>query len=129
MTTIRISAAHRDALYEHILGRLSGINDLWLAVKTEDYDAATRLGREYSDDLRLVLDDLGWGDGPGRTIELTTPPDVLRRVFGRLRDTAASQRLSEESEWAELRAFVERNELVTEASEAVLADLDAGELA
>jgi hypothetical protein len=36
---------------------------VWLAVSHKNYDAADRLGREYSDDLRLVLDDLGWGEG------------------------------------------------------------------
>lgn len=124
MTKIKISAAHRDALYDQILDRLSGIGDVWLAVFAEDYEAATQLGREYSDDLRLLLDDLGWGKGQGRSIELTAPPDVLRRVFDRLRATAASQQLSEESELAEFSAFVERNQLVAEACETVLAGLD-----
>jgi hypothetical protein len=125
MTTIKISAAHRDALYDQILDRLSGIGDVWLAVSAKDYEAATRLGREYSDDLRLLLDDLGWGDGPGRSIALSAPPDVLRRVFSRLRETAASQRLSEEPAWAEVREFEDRNRLVTEACETVLGELDA----
>lgn len=123
MTRIRISGAQRDALYEHILSRLSGIGDVWLAVSEEDFETATRLGREFSDDLRLLLDDLGWGDHAGDEIELTAPPDVLRRIFSRLQKLAASQRLSEESEWAEMRAFVERNALVAEACEVVLAGL------
>jgi hypothetical protein len=76
-----------------ILDRLSGIEDIWLAASTERYETADRLGREYSDELRLLLDDLGWGDGPeAQTVELTTAPDVLRRVFGRLRDTVAEER-------------------------------------
>jgi hypothetical protein len=37
-----------------------------------------------------VLDDLGWGSGPGGAVELTAPPDVLRRVFSRLRDAVVS---------------------------------------
>jgi hypothetical protein len=127
MTKIRISAAHRDALYDQILDRLSGIGDVWLAVAAEEYETATRLGREYSDDLRLLLDDLGWGDGLGRGIELTAPPDVLRRVFDRLGAAAAGQRLSEETELAEFRAFAERNQLVAEACEMVLAGLDGNE--
>ena len=127
MTTIEISAAHRDALYDQILIRLSGIGDVWLAVLAEDFDTASRLGREYSDDLRLLGDDLGWGEGHARSIELTAPPDVLRRVFRRLRETAASQRQSEEPEWAEIRELQHRNLLVTEACETVLAGLDASE--
>src|SRR5215475_10649500 len=97
---IRLSAAHRDALYEQIVDRLSGIGDVWLAAAAGDFTTADRLGREYTDDLRLVLDDLGWGHGPGRTIELTAPPDVLQRVASRLQDSAAGQRRSEEPEWA-----------------------------
>lgn len=121
--TLRISAAHRDALYEQILDRLSGIGDVWLKVDSGDYEAATKLGEEYADHLRLILDDLGWGEGPGRSIELSAPPDVLRRVFNRLLATAAGQRLSEEPEWAETREQEERIRLVTEACETVLADL------
>lgn len=121
----RISAAHRDALYEQIVERLSGIGDICLSVCSENYEAARRLGMEYSDELRLVSQDLGWGRGPGRSIDLTTPPDVLRRVFSRMREIAASQRASEEPEWIEARDLEERNRLVTEACQHVLAGLDA----
>jgi hypothetical protein len=73
---VTISHAQRDAVYDRILDRLSGIEDIWLAASGERYETADRLGREYSDELRLVLDDLGWGDGPGvEAIELTTEPD------------------------------------------------------
>ncbi len=90
---VTITAEQRDALYDRILNRLSGIDDVWMAASSADYDTADRLGREYSDELRLVLDDLGWGDGPGgEAIELTTEVDVLRRVFGRLRDSTAGER-------------------------------------
>ncbi len=123
---IRISAAHRDALYEQILDRLSGIGDVWLAASVEDFETAGRLGREYSDDLRLLLDDLGWGSGPGRTIELTTPSDVLRRIVKRLQASAIGQRESEEPDWARARALEEHNRLVVEACEEVLAGLEAG---
>jgi hypothetical protein len=121
---IRISAAHRDALYQQVAEHISGIGDVWLAVAAEDFDTATRLGREYSDDLQLVLDDLGWGNGPGRAIELTTAPDVLRRVISRLQDSAAGQRASEEPEWTRSRDMEERNRLVSEACQIVLAGLD-----
>ncbi|MEZ5078130.1 MAG: hypothetical protein R2725_11890 [Solirubrobacterales bacterium] len=121
--TIRISAAHRDALYEDILDRLSGIGDVWRAVQDEDYERATNLGWEFSDGLRLLLEDLGWGDGPGRSIELSAPPDVLRRIFGRLQEAAAGQRDAEESEWRDAREREERNRLVAEACETVLAGL------
>lgn len=121
---IRISAAHRDAVYEQIFARLSGIGDVWLAASAEDFATARRLGQEYSDDLCLVLNDLGWGRGPGRSIELTTPPEVLRRVVGRLQAVAAGQRESEEPEWARARELEEHNRLVVEACETVMAALE-----
>lgn len=121
-----ITAGQRDALYGQILDRLSGIGDVWLAASTGNYGTADRLGREYSDELRLVADDLGWGDGPGEaTIELTAPPDVLRRVFGRLREGAAGERAKKAAGWAESRELEERNRLVAEACRAVLGGLEA----
>lgn len=60
--TVTINSAQRDALYDQILDRLSGIGDIWLAASAKEYETADRLGREYSDELRLVLEDLRWGD-------------------------------------------------------------------
>jgi len=118
---VTITAEQRDALYDRILDRLSGIEDVWLAASSADYDTADRLGREYSDELRLVLDDLGWGGRPGdEDVELTTDPDVLRRVFGRLRDSTAGERAAQATSWAEGRVLEHRNRLVGEACAAVL---------
>lgn len=123
---LAVTSAQRDALYDWVLDRLSGIGDVWMAASSEDYELADRLGREYSDELRLVLDDLGWGDGPGgESIELTTSRDVLRRVFGRFRSGAVAQRHQHEQGWDESRALEERNRLVGEACETVLTALDA----
>ena len=119
-----ISAEQRDALYDQILDRLSGIGDIELAIRSEDYDNAERLGREYCDDLRLLLDDLGLGDGNGEPVELTAPPEVLRRVLSRLRQIAEDHTAGLEPEWAEIAALKERNRLVSEACVAVLASLD-----
>jgi hypothetical protein len=118
---VTITAEQRDALYDRILNRLSGIDDVWLAASSADYDTADRLGREYSDELRLVLDDLGWGDGPGgEEIRLTADSDVLRRVFGRLRDSTAGERAAQATSWAESRVLEDRNRLVGEACATVL---------
>lgn len=125
--TLTISAEQRDALYDQIFDRLSGIGDVWLAVCSENYDAADRLSRQYSDDLRLVTDDLGWGQGTGDAVELTTPPDVLRRALSRLRDAAVSLDAYQEQERAEIRDVAERNRLVVEACQEVLAGLDGGQ--
>jgi hypothetical protein len=92
---LSITAEARDTLYEHILGDLSGIGDVWTVVCAENFEAADRLGRQYSDELRLILDDLGWGEGTGQSVELTTSPDVLQRVFptaSQLRQGSGRQR-------------------------------------
>ncbi|MGB8362503.1 MAG: hypothetical protein WCE80_13990 [Acidimicrobiia bacterium] len=121
--TVTITSAQRDALYDQILDRLSGIGDIELAIQSENYDVAERLGREYSDDLRLLLDDLGLGHGDGSPVVLTSPPDVLRRVLPRLRELAEGMVASQEPEWAEARELRDRNRLVAETCTGVLSSL------
>jgi hypothetical protein len=121
---LTITAAQRDALYDQILDRLSGIGDIEVAIQAENYGDAERIGREYSDDLRLLLDDLGVGEGNGEPVELSVPTAVLRRVLPRLRELAMNHTASLEPEWAEVHEVKERNRLVAEACEAVLAGLD-----
>lgn len=118
-----ITAEQRDALYGQIVDRLGGIDDIRIVVQAGNFEAAERLGREYSDDLRLLLDDLGFGEGTGKPVELTTPPDVLARVLTRLRDAASSHAASVEEERWEARAMEERNRLVVGACQEVLASL------
>jgi hypothetical protein len=118
-----ITAEERDALYEQVLVHLSGIGDVWMAVEAEDYQEADRLGREFSDDLLLVLDDLGWGSNSVETITLRTAPQVLRRVLERLRRIAAEQQKLEEEERAEAERAAGRTRVVTAVCERVLAGL------
>ena len=125
--SLTITAAQRDALYDQILDRLSGIGDIEVAIKAENYEAAERIGREYSDDLRLLLDDLGLGDRDREPVELTAPAEVLRRVLPRLRDLAQAYTAAQEPELIEVTEIMERNRLVSEACEAVLADLEQTE--
>jgi hypothetical protein len=120
---LTITAAQRDALYDQILDRLSGIGDIEVAIQAENYADAERIGGEYSDELRLLLDDLGIGEGDGEPVELTAPPEVLRRVLPRLRELADNYTAGLESEWVEVSETIERNRLVCEACEAVLAGL------
>jgi hypothetical protein len=122
-----ITSEQRDALYDQILDRLSGIGDIELAIRSEDYDNAERLGREYCDDLRLLLDDLGLGDETDEPVELTAPPGVLRRVLSRLRQIAENHTAGLEPEWIEIATVRERNRLVSEACESVLASLDGAQ--
>ena len=123
--TLTITAAQRDALYDQILDRLSGIGDIELAICSEDYGEADRLAREYADELRLLAEDLRLGDGDGQPVELSVPAELLRRALSRMRKRAESHSAGLEPEWAEGREVKERNRLVSEACEAVLARLDA----
>jgi hypothetical protein len=121
-----ITAAQRDAVYDQLLDRLSGISDIELAIQSENYDAAQRLVREYADDLQL-LENLGVGDRNCEPVELTAPPEALRRTLPRLRELAQNHTSSLEPELNEASQIKERNRLVSEACEAVLADLDQAE--
>jgi hypothetical protein len=121
-----ISSDQRNLLYDHILNRLSGIADIWRAVDREDYGAAQRLGVAVSDDLRLITEDLGWGEhAPSETIVLKTPPDVLRRALARMRDEVQRDDAWEEEKWGELRENQEGKHLLAEVCQRTLAHLDA----
>jgi hypothetical protein len=118
-----ITPEQRDALYDQILDRLSGIGDIEISIQTGTFEDAERLGREYSDVLRLLLDDLGFGESDGEAVELSSPPDVLRRVLPRLRELAEGESDGQEAEFAELRELRDRNRLVSEACVSVLDEL------
>jgi hypothetical protein len=121
---ISISAEQRDALYDQLLDRLTGIGDIEIAVQAGKFEDAGRLGQEFSDDLQLLVNDLGFGEGDGEPIELTSPPEVLRRALPRLRDLAAGHSASHAAELAELQLFRDRSRLVSEACASVLDELD-----
>jgi hypothetical protein len=118
--SVTITAAERDALYDELYAGLSGIDGVWLAASTGDLEEVARLSRQFSDDLRLLLDDLGWGEGSGESHELTAPPDVLRRTFTRLRTTATERRAEEETERTELRSREEATQRLLDACDRVL---------
>lgn len=120
---MRITAAERDALFDQIYVRLSGIDNLWLAAAEEDWEAADRLARQYIDELRLVLEDLGWGTGSGEALDLKTPPDVLRRVLTRMQEQAEAQQEAEEEERAEGRLREEQRQRLMQTCRRVLAEL------
>ena len=89
-----ITGEQRDALYEEIVTRLSGIDAVFRVVINGEFEAAQRLARDFADDLQLLVADLGWGERTDRpAIELTSPPDVLRRVLKR-HHRSASDRLA-----------------------------------
>lgn len=106
-----ISAKQRDALYSLVLDELTACEDLRLAYETDDLETSYRLGRRVSDALRLIVDGgLGWGTRAAGPVELTLPPEDLRRIFGNLRRNAVSlyesmrpEQEEVEAEWAEIK--------------------------
>lgn len=120
---MRITADERDALYDQIYIRLSGIDGLWFATQAEDWESADRLAGELVDELRLVLEDLGWGEGSGEPLRLTTPPDVLRRVLTRMREQAEGAQAAEAEEREESRLREERRQRLMQTCRRVLAEL------
>lgn len=96
--SITITKEERDALYERIVMRLNGIDDVYRAVEQGDWASAQKLGQEFSDLLRFVCSDLGWGEGTEETLDLSTPPDVLSRAAKTLREMAETERAHFESE-------------------------------
>jgi len=122
-------AAQRDALYDEVLTHLSGIDGLWLAIERGDFAAADRLGREFSDDLTLILEDLGWGDqssDESEAVELTTETDVLLRVLPQLRARAARHAQTEDDAIRKLRNERSRAQLVMDTCDEVLTALGEG---
>lgn len=123
---MRITAAERDALYDQIFARLSGLDEVWTAAQLGEYERADRVAREFSDDLRLLLDDLGWGEGSGEPLELGTPPEVLRRVCTRMRARAEGEREQQEEERSEAQGREERTQQVLSTCLRVLRSLPSG---
>jgi hypothetical protein len=124
--SLTISAEQRDALYDQILDRLSGIGDIEIAIKAGKFEIAERLGREFSDDLRLLVEDVGFGESDGKPVALTTPPDVLERILPRMREAAEKLSASQEDELAEAREMRDRSRLVAQACTSVLDELGGG---
>lgn len=126
--SLTITAEQRNALYDQILDRLSGVGDLWMVIAAGRFEEADRLGRALSEDLRLIVDDLGWGDGDGDPVELTAPPDVLRQALDRHCHDALRREASEIVERIETRGEMrqtrERNRQIVAACCGVLAQLD-----
>lgn len=112
---ITISAEQRDAVYSLVLDELNAFEDLRLAYEADDVETSYRLGRRVGDGLRLIVDGgLGWGTRAAGPIELTLPPDDLRRIFANLRRNAiglyeAMRPEQEElqAEWAEIKQVQE----------------------
>jgi hypothetical protein len=65
-TTITISGAQRDGLYELVRNHLGSVGDLWDALERDkDFATAARLGLEFGEDFEAAGGHrLGGGRGP-----------------------------------------------------------------
>lgn len=123
MAPSTITAEQRDALYRHILVRLTGINDINLALDRGDFREASQLSDDFADCLRLLHDDLGWGEAFQGSLELSAPTDVVRRALMRVKQRAEVEDGLEAEEAAEMEASRKQNHLVRETCSQVLAEL------
>lgn len=119
---IQISGEQRDLLYESLFVHLSGIDAVWLAASQQDFETADRLGRDFSEELRLVIDDLGWGEhrGGDEPVELTTSPAVIRRVVERVRTMADTEDAEQQKDRAELQEAERRTQLLRSTCDEIL---------
>jgi len=129
-TTIKISGAQRDGLYELVRNHLGSVGDLWDALERDkDFATAARLGLEFGEDFEL-LDDIGWGEEEAReSFELTMPVHDLTELLKRLHDEAeqvlhgkGTERQAREDD----RATEERYLRGLDACEELLVRLDEG---
>lgn len=117
-----ITTEQRDVLYVEILARLTGIGDILTVIEREEFDKAQLLADEFGDYLRLLADDLGWGEVTSGTVELRSHPDLIRRAAKRLRQmTQAGDREMEEMR-ASVEEWTERSELVLRTCDQLLAE-------
>jgi hypothetical protein len=89
---VQLSPERRDALFKLVLAELSEFEDLRQAVEAGDLEQSYRLGRRMADGLRLIVDGgLGWAHRTAEPVTLVLPPEELRRIMTRMRDTAAAE--------------------------------------
>lgn len=115
MSAARVSTEERDALRDLILDKLSGIDDLGLAISRKDHRKAEHLAQLYHDYLTVILVDLGWGDRGPSADALASPPEVVARVCGRLREAAESPHEFLKKDRLAAEQLEDRNRLVLEA--------------
>jgi hypothetical protein len=122
--SLALSAQERDELYHRAVIHLTGIDDVYTAVEEEDWAKAQRLGEEFSDLLRLLCSDLGWGDEEQKdTFPLRTPPEVLRRAVENLQNMASHDRAHFEGERAKVTEELDEALHLEKVCERILADL------
>jgi DNA-binding transcriptional ArsR family regulator len=121
--TVTLSAAEREAIYAQVRADLLAVDDLRLAIERDEHGTAHRLARRYVNELRLVINGLGWGDQGDKSAALTIPPDELRPILTELRDRAAELFATRRKEQKAFRAPWEQAALVQDTCNQALARL------
>jgi hypothetical protein len=120
--SVLLSPDLKAAIRQYVIAHLARIEgELLFAQVRDDPEQMAEFALAYSDELRLLAEDLGWGPGAPVDGALRTPPEVLRRLFSRLR-------ADEEQVKKELVEGLDDDELLTErvmaATSEVLRQLD-----
>lgn len=118
-----LTSEQRNALYDEILVRLTGIGDVLTVIESGEFDKAERLADEFADYLRLLVDDLGWGEMRSGTVELDSPPELVRRTAQRLRLLAEDGDGEMEEARTSIQEWDRRSELVRRTCDQLLEEL------
>lgn len=90
MVGVVLSRAQRDALREEVIAALTGLDDVLIAIRHEEF-AHARMLRQRCEALFRLLDDLGWGErDDGERFVLTLAPEVLTLAVSYLHDLATA---------------------------------------
>jgi hypothetical protein len=121
--SLTITREQRDAIYEVVIDRVSGIDDVWLAVDRRDFATAKRLGRQFAEDLRL-LEDLGWNDHiDSEAVQLHLPTSELTHTIARLHKDVAESLGTYVSRPKDDEALAQRDLTASQALGSVLSEL------
>jgi hypothetical protein len=123
MPNFTITSDQQTVLYEEILACLTGVGDLLIAIERSEFDRAQRLADEFADYLRFLADDLGWGEEDAGTIELKSPPAVLRRCMERLKQRAEVEEREISEQQAVMQEWEKRTGLIRLTCDQLLGDL------
>lgn len=121
--SIAITGRQRELLYGAAINRFPGIDSVWRAIQAEEWDKAQELSLEFSDLLRLVAEDLGWGEEREEPVRFTTPPDVLQRAIQTLRREAFFEDAEQKQKRLEVAETQIDREDTVEACDRILAEL------
>jgi hypothetical protein len=123
--SITITGRQRELLYDVIVSRITAIDRVWLAVEAKEWKEARLLSREFSDLLRLVGDDLGWGEGREEAVQLTVPPDVLQGAIEVIKREALVEDDEQRQNRLEVAQIQIEREDTVEACDGILAEMVA----